>query len=164
MENVLGQLIEKEVERSEAVFDAMQVRALAITGIAGGFVAIVSGLLAVAVGPRGLPDVPDTAFVLLALALGAFVLSTVFALVVNRPRNLDRAKADALVRFVNDDKEWSGAGWEKFVAEYLAKYLTSLNIQNKRMARLLTSGIALEAIGIGATASVAVILGWQLSH
>jgi hypothetical protein len=160
MASDLGELIKSEVLRAEADFQAFRTRAISVVAVAGGLVALVTGFLSVAAGSN--KDIlPSGGRWPLVLAVACFVLSTVCALVINLPKEVDQADPDALLKFVDED--WSDDGWDQSVASMLVKYLKSLRQANASAANWLVGAISLEILGIASTAVMAVYIVGHLS-
>jgi hypothetical protein len=143
--NDLGVYIASEVARAEQDYQNVRTRALSLVGTSGGLVALVSGLLAIAVGSAK-AVVPTDARWTIAVALSSFILSTISALVVNFPQTVtssDQTKLGSLV-----ECHWDDEGWNKSVAEILVTYLGSLRKNNGRTANWLTSSVTFQILGI----------------
>lgn len=143
--NDLGAYVASEVDRAEQDYQNVRNRALNLVATSGGLVTLVSGLLAIAVGTDK-SIVPLDSRWTIAVALGSFIASTVFALIINFPQSVtssDQTKLGALV-----EGHWDDDGWSKRVAEILVEYLKSLRVDNGRTANWLTASISSQIAGI----------------
>jgi MFS family permease len=156
--NDLGAYIGAEVSRSEQDFQATRSRALSLIGVSGGLVALVSGLLAIAVG-NSTQDVTGSAQVILAIALFAFVLSAVCGLIINFPAKVVFSDTGSLRQLVASN--WGDDGWDQQVAVRLVEYLDSLRRNNNRNAIWLIISIGFQILGIATIAVAAILI---LSH
>src|SRR5271155_5174694 len=113
MPNDLGAHVATEVSRSEADYQNVRNRALNLVGVSGGVVALISGLLAIASGTTKV-SLSAGAEWTAALALAAFVLSTVCALITNSPGDVVASDVPGLRDLV--DSHWDDEGWDQQVA------------------------------------------------
>lgn len=79
------------------------------------------------------------------LGLLAFVVATVFVLLMYLPSGLDAPNPETLERYVAD--EWDAVGWDQQVAAVQATYLKSLRNANKGLANKLTAAVVAEGLG-----------------
>lgn len=155
MTNDLGALIQAEVARAESDYGGVRSKALGILGVAGGLVSLVTGFLAIAAGSE--KDIlPDHGDVVVAIAVGFFVLTTVIALIINFPAEVWATKASELRDLVDD--HWDDDGWDQSVADFYVDYLDSLRVANRTGAQLLAAALVCEIIGIAATAALAILV------
>jgi len=141
----LGSFVASEVARAELIFQNFRSRALSLITTSGGLVTLVSGLLAIAIG-TGKSTVPVDARWTVSISLFSFVVSTIFALMINTPKRIKSSDEADLAKLVEND--WNDSGWGQRVAELLVVYLTSLRKDNVRTSKLLTKSIALQISGI----------------
>jgi hypothetical protein len=160
MTSDLGDLIKAEVLRAETDFQAFRTRAISVVAVAGGLVALTTGFLSVAAGSN--KDIlPSDGRWPLVLALTCFVLSTVCALAINLPANVDQPNPANLRTFV--DESWDDESWDQSVATVLVDYLESLRKANNTAARWLVGAIGLEMLGIAFTAVMAIYIVGHLA-
>jgi hypothetical protein len=158
MTNDLGAFVASEVARAEQDFQNVRSRAVSLTGISGTIVALASGLLAIAVHSSSTSTVPTDAKYFAGVSLIIFVLSTLCALLVNKPFDVqasDTEGKDGLRDLV--DSDWGDSGWDQRVSQFLVEYLKSLRKANKFATRWLTATIALQSLGM-ATLVISVVL------
>ena len=155
MANELGTLIVAEVGRAESDFQGGRTKALSVVGIAGGIVTLTTGFLGVAAGSnKDFLQAGDRWALVLALA--AFVVAAILALIANLPAKVTLSKANELKPLVTE--YWDAEGWDRRVAELYIDYLISLREANRRTAHLLTAAIACEIAGIAFTALLALLV------
>jgi magnesium-transporting ATPase (P-type) len=159
MPNELGSFIAAEVSRAEVDFQTNRARSLSIVGVTGGIVGLVSGLLAIAAGSRR-DILPKGGFVVLAVALLAFVAAAVFALCVNLPATVTAADMKAVKRFV--ESKWDADDWDKQVADLYVDYVASLRTVNSRSAKFINASIVCEIAGIVCISVMTFIIVWHL--
>ncbi len=143
--NDLGAYIASEVTGAKADYQNVRTRALSLVTTSGGFVALVSGLLAIAAGVAK-SSVPIDARWTIAVSLAAFVTSALFALVINRPQIVLSSDEDELASYVKDN--WVDDGWDQSVATISVTYLRSLRNNNLKTSRWLARSIAFQIAGI----------------
>jgi hypothetical protein len=147
MANDLGAHIATEVTRAETDYQNVRSRALSIVGVTSGLVTLITALLGVAEAEK-LTAILGAARWSLFGGLVIFVLSTLCALLINRPQDITASNTDSLTTLVAND--WDDEGWDRSVAEFLVKYLATLRNDNKRTASLLRWAIAFQLGGVGA--------------
>ena len=141
----LGAYIAGEVAGAERDYQNVRSKALSLVSTSGGLVALISGLLAIASGASK-SSVPIDSRWTIAAALGAFVISAIYALLINRPQSVSSSDEDALLKFVKED--WDAADWDQSIAERQVTYLKSLRIDNAMTANLLTNSIRFQIAGV----------------
>jgi hypothetical protein len=155
----LGSFIAAEVGRAEDDFQTNRARALSIVGATGGIVGLVSGLLAIAAGSH--KDIlPKGGFVVLAIALLAFVAAAIFALCVNLTATVTAADMKAVKGFVQSD--WEADNWDVQIADLYVDYVESLRSANRRSANFINASIGCEIAGIVCISVMTFIIVWHL--
>jgi hypothetical protein len=143
--NDLGAYVATEVARGEQDYKNVRDRALSLVTTSGGLVAVISGLLAIAVGTTQ-SVVPTNAKWTVAISLGSFVVSTIFALFINLPQTVISSDEDALGTYV--ECHWDDSGWDKEVASIEVDYLKSLRRDNAHTSKILKASISFQILGI----------------
>jgi hypothetical protein len=154
--NDLSSFVESEVLRAENTFKNFRDRSLTLITTSGALVAIVSGLLAIAVGASK-TKVPVDSQCTIAVSLLSFIASAVCSLFINKPVKIRSGDEDQLAGYVQDN--WDDEGWGQEVAKLLVVYLTDLRNDNERTAKLLSKSIKSQIGGMTLIAvSVVLIL------
>lgn len=143
--NELGAYVASELAGAKADYQVVRNRALNLVSTSGGFVALVSGLLAIAAGVSK-SSVPIDARFSIALSLAAFVVSAIFALNINRPQTVTSSGHEQLAKFVENN--WNDVGWDKSIALISVEYLATLRQNNKRTTQWLSKAITYQIVGI----------------
>jgi hypothetical protein len=104
--NQLGLYIASEVARAEQDYQNVRSRSLNLMTVSGGLVALVTGLLTVAAGTVK-SVIPSNARWTVATAMGAFILSTVCALKINWPQNVESSEETKLNELI--DNSWTAS-------------------------------------------------------
>lgn len=155
MDHPLGALIEEEVRRAESDLEGQRGRALGLINVAGALVTLVTGFGVLAARSEG-DVVPAYGGWVLAAALVAYVSAAVFALLANRPLDVDAPDEDELQAHVLH--EWDRTDWDREVADTLVNYLRSLRTANAAVARHLVVSLWLEIAGIAITAVLGLLI------
>lgn len=154
----LGAYVASEAAGAERDYQNVRSRALNLVTTSGGFVALVSGLLAIAIGSSK-ATVPTDSRWMIAVSLASFVASTVFALLINRPQLVMGSKAEQLKTFVEND--WDSDGWDRSIAKIRVEYIKSLRKDNRTTAKWLSNSIGFQ---IGGITFIAVSILLMLLH
>lgn len=161
MANQLGALIGAEVARAESDLAALRSRGQAVLTFSGTLVTVLAAIIALAAGKDARFELSNFTVMAAGAALVAFVLATIFVLVMYLPAGVDAASSQDLTEFAKDN--WEESSWEQDVAQVLAKYLVSLRSANGRQGTMLRFAIGLEVFGIAAVATAAISLLSQVS-
>ena len=157
----LGSFVSAEVTRAEAAYEGVRTRSLNTVGVAGALVALIAALIGLAAGSH--KDILSSgARWTAAVALAAFVLSAICALIINVPARVVASNAAQLRQFTSD--HWDDEGWDQSVATFLVEYLVSLREANAASSRWLIASIMLEVAGIALMAVTALVVMWGLPH
>ena len=159
--NSLGLYIASEVAGAEQDYQNVRNRATNLMATSAGLVALITGLLAIAV-QRANTSEPIVVRFTVAIALGSFVASAAYALLINRPQTVLGSNEADLEEWVND--EWDKATWEQDVAALQATYLTSLRVANVTNSTRLRRSILCQIAGITFTSVSAVALLISAGH
>jgi hypothetical protein len=143
--NEFGSYIQSEVATAEQDLQNFRSRALSIITTSGGLVALVSGLLAIAIGSKEEVVSADARWTI-GIALGSFVISTAFALIINLPQKASTGDANTFGALIQD--HWNDSNWDQQIAQIRVAYLLSLRKINFHDAIWLAASIALQIFGI----------------
>ena len=143
--NDLGAYIDSEVTGAKEDYQNVRSRALSLVTTSGGFVALVSGLLAIAAGVAK-SSVPMDARWTVAVSLAAFIVSALFALCINRPQTVLSSDEDELAGYVKSN--WNDTGWDQSIATISVTYLKTLRQNNLKTSKWLARSIAFQITGI----------------
>jgi hypothetical protein len=159
--NMLGLYIASEVAGAEQDYQNVRNRATNLLSTSAGLVALITGLLAIAV-QRTNSSVPIVVRFTVAVALSSFVVSAAYALLINRPQTILGSDEAELEKWVKDD--WDKASWEQDVAAIQSTYLTSLRVANVTNSTRLRWSIICQIVGIAFTSVSAVALLISAGH
>jgi hypothetical protein len=153
--DLIRQQLDAEVHRK----DSLEHRGLAILASSGTLVAVVLGLVTLALSVGGVALTDSLRLTLLA-TLGLFMLAAVFGILVSSLRAYDEVKVSELHRILSEDF-WEGpvvVGTRRS-GEVLVKILEAARKRNNTKAKLLTWSLWLEVGGtLTLTTGIALIL------
>lgn len=156
---IFAAVIDHELERERERTTSLEQRGMAVVTSSGVLVTLVFGFGTLIRGQGG-PHLPLVARVLVALALGTFIVAAVMSLFTNRPRSYrPLGVRPDLQRMVGDLWSISADSARHSIAEFRVGEVDRWRDNNKIKAADLQRAIAMECCGIGLlAASIVVIL------
>jgi len=154
--NPLGSLVIAEVTREESRRQDFRTRSVSLLGISSGIVAIMTGLVVIAVRRPSIQfTLSSTIFAIAALV--ALIGSACFTLVINTSTH-DYVVGDVRDLRIEVDCEWETPGWDQRIARSEVDYLNRLRKSNSKKQWLLNMSIFFQILGVALIAAAAVVV------
>lgn len=155
-----GRLIDDQLETERAVKTSLEQRAFGVITTSGVLVSLLFGLAAIVTSAEGF-EAPDTARILLTVALAFFLGAAVSGIRANTPRGYQEALLQDLMR-LTEQQFWEARSeiGSRRSAEVRVVILGNARAANGRKANLLAWAMSLEvgAVGIVGAAVVVILL------
>jgi hypothetical protein len=144
--------IKEQVDREDARKESLEKRGLSLITSSGALVTVLFGLAAFVTDSDDF-KLPDSANVLLSLALIAFFASGLFAIATNFPMNYEEVEPSELRTAIKERWEDTQRVAERETSFTRIKVLLSARRQNGRKASLLFVSIVAQVAGVGFVAA-----------
>lgn len=154
-----GQLIKEQLDYDRAVKASLEQRAVTVITTSGVLVSLLFALAATVTDIEGF-EPPFAARVLLAFAMGSFLVAAILGIAVNRPRDYE-VTGQAGLRRIIEEQFWVGPSeiGSRRSAEVRVDMILSAREANRRKGKLLLGAMVLEVAAVALVGiAVAVIL------
>jgi nitrate reductase NapE component len=159
--SIYADFIKEQLDAQEARKVSLEQRGLAVITTSGALVTLLFGLTALSVRRATTLVIPDTAAVLLIVALVCFVLAALCAIVTNVPRSYEGVTVDALRGAVRERWVDSEAVASEMVALTRLKMLASAKKNNDAKGIALVIAMSFEILAVALVGAAVGFVLWE---
>ena len=147
--SIYAEYIQAQVEREEERKKSLESRGVTVITSSGTLATLLLGLVAIATRAEATFDLPDGARLPLGLALGAFTVAALLAIITNIPLLYQEAKLEGLEGVVDHSLADSEDEARETVARNMLRVLSSAREKNRIKAWALCLALGAEAVAVG---------------